>query len=95
MSKNSINLDLNESEWYLHNQDIIQGLPWLRICCSQQCSVFNYLLAGGHFCRLLITFANCLDPDQARHLVGPDLDPNCLTLKIQHPNSLIWYNNQV
>ena len=28
---------------------------------------------------LLITFANSLDPDQARHNVGPDLDPNCLT----------------
>ena len=25
------------------------------------------------------TFANSLDPDQARHFVGPDLDPNCLT----------------
>ena len=21
---------------------------------------------------------NCLDPDQARHFVGPDLGPNCL-----------------
>ena len=26
------------------------------------------------------TFANRLDPDQARQNVGPDLDPNCLTL---------------
>ena len=26
-------------------------------------------------CRLLITFANSLDPDQARQNVGPDLDP--------------------
>ena len=25
-------------------------------------------------------FANSLDPDQARQNVGPDLDPNCLTL---------------
>ena len=25
-------------------------------------------------------FANCLDPDQDRQNVGPDLDPNCLTL---------------
>ena len=24
------------------------------------------------FCRLLISFANCLDPDQDRHLVVPD-----------------------
>ena len=28
-------------------------------------------------CRLLITFANSLYPDQARQNVGPDLDPNC------------------
>ena len=31
-------------------------------------------------CRLLITFANSLDPDQTQHNVGPDLDPICLTL---------------
>ena len=35
----------------------------------------------GNFCRLLIAFANSLDPDQDRHLVGPDLDPNYLTPK--------------
>ena len=29
---------------------------------------------------LPITFANSLDPDQARQNVGPDLDPNSLTL---------------
>ena len=28
---------------------------------------------------LLMTFANSLDPDQARQNVGPYLDPNCLT----------------
>ena len=32
-------------------------------------------------CRLLITFANRLDPDQDRQSVGPDLDPNGLTLR--------------
>ena len=26
------------------------------------------------------TFTNSLDSDQDRHNVGPDLDPNCLTL---------------
>ena len=31
-------------------------------------------------CSLLITFANSLDPDQDRHSVGPDLDPDHLTL---------------
>ena len=29
---------------------------------------------------MLMTFSNNLDPDQARQIVGPDLDPNCLTL---------------
>ena len=28
----------------------------------------------------LITFANSLDPDEARRFDGPDLDPHCLTL---------------
>ena len=31
-------------------------------------------------CHLLITFANSLDPDQDQQNVGPDLDPNYLTL---------------
>ena len=31
-----------------------------------------------------VTFANRLDPDQARQNVGPDLDPICLTLR--------WYS---
>ena len=29
-------------------------------------------------CRLLITFANSLDPDQDQQNVGSDLDANCL-----------------
>ena len=41
---------------------------------------FNSFPAVGDFCCLLITFANSLDPDQARQNIGPDLDPNCLTL---------------
>ena len=28
------------------------------------------------------TFANSLDPDEARQNAGPDLDPNCLTLMV-------------
>ena len=31
---------------------------------------------------LLITFANSVDPDQDQQNVGPDLDPNCLTLMV-------------
>ena len=41
---------------------------------STSCFVFNSLPARGDFCFPLITFANSLDPDQARHIVGPDLD---------------------
>ena len=37
---------------------------------------FDSFLASGHFCRLLITFANSLDPDQAKKNAGLDLDPN-------------------
>ena len=33
-------------------------------------------------CRLLITFANRCDRDQARQNVGPDLHPICLTLRV-------------
>ena len=33
-----------------------------------------------NLCRLLITFPNSLGPDQDRQNVGPDLDPNRLTL---------------
>ena len=40
----------------------------------------NSFLASGDICHLLKTIANCLDSDQDRHNVGPDLDPNCLTL---------------
>ena len=31
---------------------------------------------------LLITFANCLDSDQARHNIGHDLNPHCLILMV-------------
>ena len=40
----------------------------------------NSFLDSSYFYRLLITFANSLDSDQDRQNVGPDLDPNCLTL---------------
>ena len=39
----------------------------------------NPFLASGDICHLLIIFANRLNPDQGRQIVGPDLDPNCLT----------------
>ena len=35
-----------------------------------------------YYCRLLINFANSYGADQARQNVGPDLDPNYLTLRV-------------
>ena len=37
------------------------------------------LPAIGDFFRLLIIFSNNLDPAKDRHIIGPDLDPNCWT----------------
>ena len=65
---------------------------------STSCFVFKSLPARGDLCCLLITFANSLDPDQARQYVWPDLDPKCSTPsieKIQHPKSKIWHNIKV
>ena len=36
---------------------------------------------GINDCRLLITYANCLNPNPDRHSVGWDLDPSSLTLR--------------
>ena len=41
-------------------------------------TLFNFFLASGDFCRLLITLVNSLDPDQDQQSVGPDLYPSCL-----------------
>ena len=42
------------------------------------CELKHYLFISK--CCLLITFANSLDPDQAQQNVGPDLDPNYMSL---------------
>ena len=57
----------------------------------------NTFFDSGYFFRLLITFANSLDPDQDRQNVGPDLDPNYLTL-IVFPKEIfekIFFENKV
>ena len=56
---------------------------FLRFFAGHWCSKvsdFNSFLAIGDFCRLLITFSNSLDPDQAKQNVVPDLDQNFVTL---------------
>ena len=60
-------VSLSLSHWYPGSGVVLD--------CIDSRSLQPYLL-----CHLLITFANSLDPDQDRHYVGPDLDPNCLTL---------------
>ena len=55
-------------------------VSWLGVGIACYRVSYCSTLASCYFCRLLITFANSLDPDQDRHNVGPDLDPNCLTL---------------
>ena len=47
----------------------------LRVKASKKHVYFNS-------CGLLITYANNLDLDQTRQNVGPDLDPNSLTLMV-------------
>ena len=63
---------------------LIPALSSILKCCLQKFKPFAWLLnsflASGYICRLLITFENRLDPDQDRQNVGPDLDPNRLTL---------------
>ena len=54
--------------------------------CSQIEYGINYFLASSNFCRLLITFANCLDPDQ-----DPDLDSNPDILLVLLKNFLIFF----
>ena len=47
----------------------------------QKKNCFNF------FVRTTIRVANSLDPDQARHFVGPDLSPNCLQRLSAHDTS--------
>ena len=49
------------------------------VSCEKE-SLFLTFLISTNFCRPLIIFAKSLDPDQDRQNVGPELDPNRLTL---------------
>ena len=49
---------------------------------SLLCIFETTIVYSTYLWRLLITFANRLEPDQAWQNVGPDLDPNCLTLMV-------------
>ena len=58
-----------------------RGLNLVIICDKNECLLTLSSLVDN-FCCLLITIANSLDLGQARQNVGPDLDPNCLTLMV-------------
>ena len=58
---------------------------------STSCFVFNFLPNMDDFSCLLITFADSLDPEQARQnvFVRPDLDPICFdTLKVLRKSNI-------
>ena len=60
--------------------DVVTEVGFLKEKESKLQIIFFSNLASSDFCRLLITFANSLDPDQDRHNGGPDLGSNHLTL---------------
>ena len=53
--------------------------PWKIVHAFLLSEIFfqNQLFQKNSF-RNTIRVSNSLDPDQARHIVGPDLGPNCL-----------------
>ena len=51
------------------------------------CKISSHLADSAfsvHYCRLLVIFAKRLDPDQARQIVGADLDLNCLMVFLKY-----------
>ena len=47
-------------------------------CFLSSADFFSKSTFSKIFFRITIRVSNSLDPDQARHIVGPDLGPNCL-----------------
>ena len=84
----------SEDGWWKHcTRDVNRTLLYLKIVKFDHWPItlnqnksdeifLNLNLARGYFCSLLIAFANSLEPDQDQQNVGPDLDPNSLTLLI-------------
>ena len=56
---------------------------------------FFKILFVSKFYRTTMRMSNILDPDQARHFVGPNLGPNCLQkLSANDPRRHIVKDNQ-
>ena len=60
---------------YIYAFGFMMNISLLPICAF--CTMYYFIALT---LSLLITFANCLNPDQAQQNVRPDLDPNCMTL---------------
>ena len=68
----------NDKNWY-HFHKSFQEILTAIVAYSVKKGL-TLIPATGYLCCPLITFENSLNPDQARHNVGPDLDQNCKTL---------------
>ena len=62
-----------------------KGLRYSSLCllgilhaCSSSADFFSKSTFSKNTFMNTIRVSNSLDPDQVRHFVGPDLDPNCL-----------------
>ena len=64
----------------VQNMKPVRNCTGFIFCAFSTLVSFKSFRASDNFCRLLITFANSLDPDQDRHTVCPDLDLSHLTL---------------
>ena len=60
----------------------ISSNAWKTAICCKTLPLLLKLLVATFVISNQITFANSLDPDQDQQNVGPDLDPNCLTILI-------------
>ena len=69
-------------------------LPWLTIACWEILHAYAYCFLLLIFFSETIRVSNSLDPDQARHFVGPDLGPNCLQSLSSEDTSLQRVNNE-
>ena len=57
--------------------------------------MFNSFLARHQLLSSVDNPAYSLDPDQDRHIVSPDLGPNCLQNKLNQKFQSVWHSGSV
>ena len=67
-------------DWSVRQKVDCMSVNSMDMVKSGKLNPFSSFLVSHNFCHLLLTFANSLNPDQDQQNVGPDLDPNCLTV---------------